>query len=281
MSNNRPPDINILSGPARNTDGPPKPRILFEGCPLCKSSNMATLGTADCSRHSLYSPVIAPTITWMRCNDCSHVFTDGYFSSEVAAIIFEKTHDNQKPGSDFERQRYISARMVASVAQYVKGGSWLDVGFGNGSLLFTVEEWGFTPIGIDLRPSSVEAMRRLGIEASCVDIVALDGENRFSVISMADVLEHMPFPRDGLAAARRLLLPEGILFVSMPNYNCAAWRLLDAINANPFWGELEHFHNFSRSRLYTLMKDMGFEATHYGVSERYRVCMEVILRRVS
>ncbi len=271
MTDSLPPNLKV--------NAPSKSRILFEGCPLCKSRNTAVLREADCSRHPLYRPVIAPTITWMRCNDCSHVFTDGYFSSEVAAIIFDKTHDHQKPGSDFERQRGISARMVASVAQYIKSGSWLDVGFGNGSLLFTAEEWGFTPIGIDLRPSSVDAMEQLGIKASCVDITAFEGENRFSVISMADVLEHMPFPRDGLAAARRLLLPEGILFVSMPNYNCAAWRLLDANNANPYWGEIEHFHNFSRSRLYILMKDMGFEAIHYGISERYRICMEVILRR--
>jgi hypothetical protein len=67
----------------------------------------------------------------------------------------------------------------------------------------------------------------------------------------------------------------------MPPYNCAVWRLLDASNANPYWGELEHFHNFTQTRLYTLMKDMGFDAINYGVSERYRVCMEVILRRTS
>ena len=124
-------------------------------------------------------------------------------------------------------------------------------------------------------------MHRFGIEANCVDITTLDGESRFSVISMADVLEHMPFPTEGLAAARRLLRPDGILFVSMPNYNCAAWRLLDGNNVNPYWGELEHFHNFSRPRLYALMNDMGFEAIHYGVSERYRVCMEVILPRTN
>jgi 2-polyprenyl-3-methyl-5-hydroxy-6-metoxy-1,4-benzoquinol methylase len=169
------------------------------------------------------------------------VLTDGYFSPEVAAIIFEKTHDNQKPGSAFEQQRMVSARMVASVAQYIKGGSWLDVGFGNGLLLFTAEEWGFAPVGIDLRQSSVEAMQRFGIEANCVDITAIAGKNRFSVISMADVLEHMPFPRDGLAAAHRLLQPDGILFASMPNYNCAAWRLLDANNANPYWASLSTF----------------------------------------
>jgi len=274
--------INVSYGlPEPTSNAPPKPRILFDGCPLCKSRNTGTVRTADCSRHQLYRPVIAPTMTWVRCNDCAHVFTDGYFSPEVAAIIFERTHENQKPGWAFEQQRHVSARMVESVARYIKSGSWLDVGFGNGSLLFTAEEWGFTPVGLDLRRSSVETTNRLGVEAHCVDITAFNEPERFSVVSMADVLEHMPFPQDGLAAARRLLRPEGILFVSMPNYNCAAWRLLDSNDANPYWGEIEHFHNFSRARLYTLMRDTGFEAVHYGVSERYRICMEVIARRAN
>jgi hypothetical protein len=66
----------------------------------------------------------------------------------------------------------------------------------------------------------------------------------------------------------------------MPHYDCAAWRLLDAANANPYWGELEHFHNFSRRRLHALLEDSGFAPVHYSVSERYRVCMEIIARRV-
>jgi hypothetical protein len=70
-----------------------------------------------------------------------------------------------------------------------------------------------------------------------------------------------------------------VLFVSMPNYDCMAWRLLDAGNANPYWGELEHFHNFSRARLSALLSEQGFEPVQYAVSERYRVCMEIIARR--
>ena len=170
--------------------------------------------------------------------------------------------------------------IVERVARFVTEGSWLDVGFGNGSLLFTAQEWGFRPLGLDLRPASVEALQRLGIEARAADLTTLDEPGRFAVISLADVLEHMPFPRDGLVAAHRLLQPDGVLFVSMPNYDCMAWRLLDAGNANPYWGELEHFHNFSRARLETVLREQGFEPLHYAVSERYRVCMEVIARRV-
>ena len=273
--------INLRYGaPEPNSNSAPLPRIMFDGCPLCGGQNTAVLRTGDCSRHALYRPVVAPVMTWMQCKDCSHVFTDGYLSPEAEQAIFQSTHEVQKPGYAFEQQRVVSARMVDNVARYAKDGAWLDVGFGNGSLLFPAEDWGFTPIGLDLRRSSVEAMQKLGIEAHCLDIAALDRPNHFSVISMADVLEHMPFPKIGLAAAHRLLRHDGVLFVSMPNYDCMAWRLMDLSNTNPYWGELEHFHNFSRARLVSLLKELGFEPVHYGISQRYRGCMEVIATRI-
>jgi len=258
---------------------PPKPRLLFESCPLCADKRFAALRTADCSRHPLYRPVVAPVMNWMRCEACGHVFTDGYYSPEVAAEIFQRTNPGQQPGANFEQNRMMSARIVERVARHVSEGRWLDVGFGNGSLLFTAQEWGFEPMGLDLRLSSVEALQRLGVEARCDDLAMLDEPGRFAVISLADVLEHMAYPKDGLVAAHRLLRPDGILFVSMPNYDCMAWRLLDASNANPYWGELEHFHNFSRARLCAFLKEQGFEPVHYAVSERYRVCMEIIAQR--
>jgi SAM-dependent methyltransferase len=267
--------------PAAQSVAPPKPRLMFEACPLCAERRFAVLRTGDCSRHPLYRPAVAPGMTWMRCEPCGHVFTDGHFSPEVMAEIFQRTNQGQQPGVAFEQNRMVSARIVERVARYVSAGAWLDIGFGNGSLLFTAEEWGFAPVGLDLRPSSVEALQRLGIEARCSDLATLDEPGRFAVISLADVLEHMPFPKEGLAAAHGLLRPDGVLFVSMPNYDCAAWRLLDSTNANPYWGELEHFHNFSRARLYALLDQQGFEPVHYAVSERYRVCMEVIARRKS
>src|SRR5258708_29166708 len=144
---------------------PPKPRLLFDACPLSGEQRFAVLLTGDCSRHPLYRPVVAPVMTWMRCEPCGHVFTDGYFTPEVAAEIFLRTNPGQQPGAAFEQNRMVSARIVEQVARHVASGAWLDVGFGNGSLLFTAQEWGFAPMGLDLRPSSVEALQRLGIDA--------------------------------------------------------------------------------------------------------------------
>jgi hypothetical protein len=61
----------------------------------------------------------------------------------------------------------------------------------------------------------------------------------------------------------------------LKGYNMV-WWLLDANGVNPYWGEIEYYHNFSRKRLYALLEEHGFRPAEYHVSERYRVCMEVI-----
>ncbi len=217
---------------------------------------------------------------WLRCDDCTHIFTDGYFTPEAAAIIFSKTHPHQQAGYDAEAQRAVSARMVEKLLPYAKDGDWLDIGFGNASLLFTAQEYGFGVVGIDLRSDNVAALAQFGIESHCVNIADFNQTGRFSVISMADVLEHMPYPNNGLKEVHRLLKPGGLLFLSMPNKDCMPWEILDAQQANPYWGEIEHYHNFGRKRLYKLLEDQGFEPVRYGISERYRVCMEVIARKL-
>ncbi len=251
-------------------------RIPYAACPLCGGSDIPAVLGADCSKHALYQPILPPVMSWHECGACGHVFTEGTFDDAALDVVFAKTHPGQTVGYDMERQRPISARMVERVARHCRDGLWLDVGFGNGSLLFTAEEWGYVPVGLDLRKANVEALTTLGYEAHRLSIEALPHDGRYSVVSMADVLEHLPFPKVGLAAAHRLLRPDGILFLSMPNMDNMVWRLLHANGVNPYWGELEHYHNFSRKRLYALLEEHGFTPLAYHVSERYRVCMEVI-----
>ncbi len=248
----------------------------YPACPLCAGQVLAEHKIADCSRHPLYKPALSPSIRWLRCQGCGHVFRDGYYTDAACEIVFAETNANQQVGHDMEGQRLVSARMIEKVLPFQSSGDWLDVGFGNGSLLFTAQEYGFTPVGLDLRAANVESLSRFGVEAYCENIEAFGFNDRFSVISMADVVEHVPYPIACLQAAQRMLKDGGVLFLSMPNSDSMIWRVLDALNQNPYWGELEHYHNFGRSRLYALLQQCGFEPVRYGVSERYRACMEVV-----
>jgi SAM-dependent methyltransferase len=237
---------------------------------------MVDFKIGHCAHHPLYNAALSPHILWKQCQACNHIFTEGYYTDAACQLIFSKTLEHQAVGHALEQNRVVSSRMIEKVLPYAAQGIWLDVGFGNASLLFTAQEYGFTPIGLDLRQANVNALQTTGITAYCTDLARFTLPEPCQVISMADVLEHIPYPQTALTAAGRLLHTGGALLVSMPNTENAVWQTMDKQNLNPYWGEMEHYHNFSRTRLYELLRSQGFEPVRYGISERYRVCMEVV-----
>jgi SAM-dependent methyltransferase len=255
-------------------------RIAYDACPLCAGSDLAEVGAADCSGHPLYKPGLPRLQRWLQCRGCSHIFVEGYFSPAALEMLFSGTQPEQVPGHDLEGQRYLWAYTVETVQRLRSslGGRWLDVGFGNGSLLTTAEEFGYQVIGLDVRAENVRLMRAAGYEVHALDFEAYRG-GPFDVISMADVLEHLPFPKRALAHARELLAPEGLLLLSMPNADSYLWRAMTSAGPNPYWAEIEHYHNFGRRRLYALLEESGLQPMHYSVSLRYKACMQVIARR--
>jgi SAM-dependent methyltransferase len=265
----------------------PASRIPYAGCPLCDAPDSVEVTVADCSGHALYKPSLPREQRWMECWQCGHVFVDGYFGPEALKILFSGTQENQVPGQNVEAQRDVWSRVLDTVGvlraalgeRWLDGGRWLDIGFGNGALLTTAAEFGYDVAGIDLREESVRLMREAGYEAHAVELDEYRAAEPFDVVSMADVLEHMPFPKRALHRVRDLLRPGGLLFVSMPNADSFLWQVLTQNGVNPYWAEIEHYHNFGRKRLCALLDECGFEALRYGVSVRYRACMELIARK--
>lgn len=258
-------------------------RVKYTACPLCQSAAIGVYANVDCTRHARWHEPLNPVMVWMNCSDCQHVFTDGYFTEEALNVLFESTNDEQIVGLDIEGQRRISAQMVQRVVEAIglpDGKLWLDVGFGNGSLLMTAKEFGFDVFGVDLRKQNVEDIATFGIPAHHGTLETSRQEVAFptrpSVISMADVVEHEPFPIETLRSARALIQDSGVVLISMPNTSAPLWHYWNANNLNPYWQEIEHYHNFTRESLYALLEKTGFKPIHYAISDRYRCCMEVL-----
>ena len=119
----------------------------------------------------------------------------------------------------FKRTQLPRVRRVLGVLRSVGVASLLDVGSGRGVFLWPLlDEFQYLPVtAIDLlehRVNDIEAVRLGGIETlSCrqADISKLDcPDNEFDVVTMLEVLEHIPEPleawREAVRVARRFLI---------------------------------------------------------------------------
>ncbi|MCA9710528.1 MAG: class I SAM-dependent methyltransferase, partial [Myxococcales bacterium] len=162
-----------------------------------------------------------------------------------------------RPGSERKRQplalydRLCGGRLLPAPA----GARALDIGCGPGMLLDLLREAGYATVGIERSEAGAQAIAA-GHRVHALDIegdVRLD--ERFTLITMTHVLEHLRRPEDALRWIAAHLRPEGHAIVEVPN-----WGDL----ARPLWGpryrplELgDHLSFFERETLAALVRRSG------------------------
>jgi len=258
----------------------------YTACPLCEGAS-TTLGFANCAAHPLWHEPLPATIEWMRCPTCGHVHSRHYWTDAGLAEVFRNANANQLAqfSDNHDNKRALWVPVVERSIGLLGGFQsvlnrdckplWLDVGCGDGTLVMTAGDYGFSTTGLDARAEAVSRLQGLGFDALQQDFMTLQCERPLDVLSMMDLLEHMPYPIRALRKAAQLLRPGGILVISLPDMTCSSWKIMDAENANPYWMEIEHYHNFSRERLLALLNDNGFSVADFTVPNRYKAQMEL------
>lgn len=98
------------------------------------------------------------------------------------------------------------------------GGALLDVGCGSGSFLRTAASCGWDVTGIDPDPKAVMNCRDQGLHVLEGGLEQFSRiENRFDVITLNHVIEHVHDPVSTLKTCYRLLKPHGQLWIATPN----------------------------------------------------------------
>jgi len=108
--------------------------------------------------------------------------------------------------------------------QLPPGGTVLDVGCASGGLLAALEGRAGRRVGIEPDPVAAAAARRHAdeVHVGSVHDVSL-GDQRFDVVVLGDVLEHVADPDRALLRAARWVTPGGRLVISVPNV--AHWSI--------------------------------------------------------
>lgn len=168
----------------------------------------------------------------VRCASCGHLYLASW-RAELARFdeLYDYFHDRK--GSISHRTSRVNARrleeLLGELGAEVPGRRLLDVGSGEGKLVHAARRLGWNARGIDLSEHAVAACREEGLPIERLDF--FDGRlsnDRFDVISMCELLEHVPHPATFLARAEELLATGGILYFTTPNFDALSRRVLGA-----------------------------------------------------
>jgi SAM-dependent methyltransferase len=138
-------------------------------------------------------------------------------------------------------------------------GRLLDVGCNEGRGLMLYRANGFSPEGLELNARAAEVARSRGFMVHEVDISAFKPSLPFDRVVLSNVLEHALDPRAMLSAIKRVLVPGGEVWISLPNRDSWLRRLFGRHWIN--WHVPFHITHFDEKRLASLLKEEGFEVT--------------------
>ena len=165
--------------------------------------------------------------------------------------------------SSYEIIRY--RKYFASIKKYKKKGKLLDIGCGCGNSIRNFNELGYEAIGIEANPefwgdlTSFRKQHNIEIYDGYFDeeLPLAISSNKFDVITFWESLEHIVSPKIALQQAFNLLVPEGIVAITVPNWDCFENRLLRE-HSSVLRGE-GHINMFNHHTLKTLLNICGFE----------------------
>jgi len=137
-------------------------------------------------------------------------------------------------------------------------GRLLDVGCGDGSFLYRMQQQGWQVTGIDLDPQAIAAARqRYGLELVVGDLLSpLCAPGLFAAVTMSHGMRHLLDPRETLNEVLRIIRPAGFLVLVPPNPDSMGHQRHGA-----HWFGLDpprHLHLFPPATLRALVEQAGF-----------------------
>lgn len=149
----------------------------------------------------------------------------------------------------------------------VQKGAILDVGCGTGTSLYpfgingsllNLRRQGWKVFGCEISQDAARKGINQGLEIKVGSLLTVNFDaNYFDIVRFNHVLEHSSSPRADLERAAQLLKSNGLLIISVPNIDSAAYFLF-----REYWAGLDlprHFYFFTPLALKKYFDELGFD----------------------
>jgi 2-polyprenyl-3-methyl-5-hydroxy-6-metoxy-1,4-benzoquinol methylase len=182
--------------------------------------------------------------------------SDDYIShTDANQNIFDKTYQLVKKIT-------IKSKIKKLKKAHPNATSILDVGCGTGDFLTSCFKGEFEVFGIEPNKQAREiALQKMNNNSvfDSFDSLKKATNCKFDIITLWHVLEHVPDLLDYVKTLKKLLNPNGVLVIAVPNF-----KSYDACHYKEFWAAYDvprHLWHFSKEAIVTLFKKVDLEIT--------------------
>ena len=193
-------------------------------CPSCGGCKAELAAENPAHSVNTGARVFTSRIRNVLCRGCGLIYNDPMpTETELAELYVAMARDvSDRPAPATGRIMPIERDQADFVWQHVEGRGAprvLDIGCSMGGFLAALRERGATTVGIEPSPHDAAVARdAFGLDVRPGFLEEIDfGAERFDLVSMRFVFEHVRDPRGIVRRARALLTDGGLLFIEVPN----------------------------------------------------------------
>ena len=207
--------------------------------------------------------------TIVRCQQCGLVYTDprpdGRDIVETYQAVEDPLYLEERAGRVLTFEHHL--KPLERLAGAPDRRPLLDVGCYTGVFVEIAARHGWDAWGVEPSRWAVEQARAQGLHVVQGTLETADlPEGTFDVVTMWDVIEHLPDPRGALERAYRLLKPGGLVVVHTIDIESPFARLM---GAHWPWLMEMHIYYFSRHTLRKMLQQCGFHVLSDRPQGRY------------
>ncbi len=140
-----------------------------------------------------------------------------------------------------------------------QNGLLLDIGCGSGSFIkYVAKHTQFKVMGTEVNKKQVDRLQKTDafpILLGDIDQLSLPSDH-FDVITLWDVIEHVPDPISMLTEINKIIKPDGLVVIRVPNGNSLNSKLF-----GKYWAGIDaprHYYVFTNETLSMLLTNTGF-----------------------